>query len=248
MAGSNDFTSSVAQVFQRFHDILQSSLVTGAAHILPFLVTALVVGMALDFIIQLLQPVGAIIQTFWSNTHSPPFIGGILVSATFSIIFVVGILIETTNREQTIERLHSLIGAIPGIGSIYLIFRRMSESLFQNDMKSFRDVKLVEYPNEGTYTFGFVTDHSPPKIPDVVPYEDVQTLFMPLAPNPVLGGRVIYVPKEYLYEIDMTVEEAIRTLITSGVVTETHSPSAERSLEQQQTADQSPRNQQNTEQ
>lgn len=225
------------QMSKAIRNLFYESLVTGIAHVLPLLATVIILVTIIDFIIQLLQPVGILVRTFWLGTVSHITIEATLLALFLIATLFLGLLIEIATLERSTNKLHSLIGAIPGVGSVYLIFRRMSESLFQSDTKSFREVKLVEYPNEGTYSFGFVTDYSPNKVRAAVEYEDMQTLFMPLAPNPVLGGRVIYVPTDYIYDIDMTVEEAIRTLVTSGVVTQT-----QKELTDQSSTDEKTRN------
>jgi hypothetical protein len=107
--------------------------------------------------------------------------------------------------------------SIPGVGAVYTSFNEMSEILLDSDTDSFQDVKLVEYPVEGSYTVAFKTAESPALIEDEADHDDMVTLFMPMAPNPVMGGFVIHVSREKVVDVDMTVEQGIRSIVTSGV-------------------------------
>jgi uncharacterized membrane protein len=112
---------------------------------------------------------------------------------------------------------HDGVERIPGFGSIYTGFRQMSEVVVQSDVDSFRDVKLVEYPSEGSYTIAFVTADTPGNVEQATGTEDMLTLFMPMAPNPVMGGFVLHVSRDRVVDVDMTVEEGVRSIVTSGV-------------------------------
>jgi len=78
-------------------------------------------------------------------------------------------------------------------------------------------VKLVEYPHEGTYTLGFETTRTPKPIRDAAGDDSMRTLFLPLAPNPVMGGFLAHIPESRIRDVDMTVEEGMRTVVTTGV-------------------------------
>jgi len=89
--------------------------------------------------------------------------------------------------------------------------------MLESDTQSFRDVKLVEFPHEGAYTLGFVTTETPPELAEPAGHADMLTLFLPLAPNPVMGGHLVHMPADRVMDVDMTVEEGIRAIVTSGV-------------------------------
>jgi hypothetical protein len=93
----------------------------------------------------------------------------------------------------------------------------MSEVVVESDADSFQDVKLVEYPTEGSYTLAFVTADTPGTVQQAVGRKGMVTLFMPMAPNPVMGGFVIHVDRDRVFDIDITVEEGIQSIVTSGV-------------------------------
>jgi uncharacterized membrane protein len=85
--------------------------------------------------------------------------------------------------------------------------------------ENFQDIKLVECFEEDIYVLGFKTSDSPATIEESTGHEDMVSMFLPLAPNPVTGGLLTYVPESQIYDIDMTVEEGVRSILTSGVAT-----------------------------
>ena len=116
------------------------------------------------------------------------------------------------------DAFHQAAEAIPGVGQVYGGFREMSETV-ANGEESFRDVKLVEYPHEGSYSMAFVTADAPDHLEDSVDHEEgsMMSLFLPMGPNPVMGGFVIYVARDRVHDIDIGVDEGLQANITSGV-------------------------------
>jgi uncharacterized membrane protein len=94
----------------------------------------------------------------------------------------------------------------------------MSETVADGE-ESFRDVKLVEYPTEGSYTMAFVTADAPVSLEESAGHteEGMMSLFLPMGPNPVMGGFVIYVSRDRVHDIDIGVEEGLQAIVTSGV-------------------------------
>ncbi|MFC7154420.1 DUF502 domain-containing protein [Halomarina halobia] len=195
--------------------------ITGAALTIPLFATLLVFVFALDFLSGLLDPVvaflGYVPETEAENVQ-PLVLKVSTVLAFVAVVFLVGIVAET---HPTGGRLTGAIDRgierIPGVGSLYTGFRQMSEVVVESDVESFRDVKLVEFPTEGSYTLAFVTAETPAHIEETAGYDDMVTLFMPMAPNPVMGGYVLHVSRARVIDVDMTVEEGVQSIVTSGV-------------------------------
>ncbi len=103
-------------------------------------------------------------------------------------------------------------------------FDEMSDLLLDSDTDSFQEVELVEYPNEGSYTVAFKTAETPTVVEDGAAHADMVTLFVPMAPNPVMGGFVIHVSRDRVADVDTTVEQGIRSIVTSGVAIGEESP------------------------
>ncbi|MFB6151403.1 MAG: DUF502 domain-containing protein [Haloarculaceae archaeon] len=198
---------------------LRQILVSGAAITIPAIVTIFVLWFAVNFVLGLVGP-GVIFLTDLLNVGEsvPPVVLELTAVLTLvAIVFVVGFVAEKRSGAGIEEAFDRGMARLPGIGSVYTSFNEMSELILSSDSRSFREVKLVEYPTEGSYALAFVTAEAPGEISAATGHDDLMTLFMPMAPNPVMGGFVIHVSADRVHDVDLTVEEGIQSILTSGV-------------------------------
>ena len=198
-------------------DSLRRWLVAGSALAIPTIVTLFVVTFALNFLANVLTPIVEAVNIVFAETPPAWFIQIVSVLSLIGVVLLMGMITESTSGEQLATGFHAGMEAIPGVGTVYTSFRRMSDVLVESDTDSFQEVKLVEFPHEGAYSIAFVTAESIGAIERAVDEPAMVTLFVPLAPNPVMGGFLTYVPRDRTYDVDMTVEEAVSALVTSGV-------------------------------
>lgn len=189
----------------------------GLLFVIPALVTVGVLLLLFRFVSGFLNPIVPYITDAVGIPQplAEPFV---LFSVIISIL-LLGAAIETIpHGVEAADLFHSAAESIPGVGTVYAGFREMSETV-ANGEESFRDVKLVEYPSEGSYTMAFVTADAPTNLEACAGHEEVGmvSLFLPMGPNPVMGGFVIYVARDQVHDIDLSVEEGIQAIITSGV-------------------------------
>ena len=196
---------------------LKRSFAEGFIVLVPLIITILVLSVGFNFLLGAVSPIASVIESLVGVESLPEIaIQIITLGVMFLIILIVGIGCEAivTVRELT-DIFHALVEKIPGIGTVYNSFRKMSETMSQGE-DSFRDVKLVEYPSDGCYSIAFLTSGNNSTIEDAVGSE-TETLFIPMAPNPFMGGFVVNMSKDRIYEVDMTVKEGIKNVVTSGV-------------------------------
>ena len=198
-------------------DSLRRWLVAGSALAIPTVVTLFVVTFALNFLANVLTPIVEAVNVVFADTPPVWFIQIASLLSLIGVVLLMGMITEATSSERLASGFHTGMEAIPGVGTVYTSFRRMSDVLVESDTDSFQEVKLVEFPHEGAYSIAFVTAESIGAIERAVDESAMVTLFVPLAPNPVMGGFLTYVPHDRIYDIDMTVEEAVSALVTSGV-------------------------------
>ena len=198
-------------------DSLRRWLVAGSALAIPTIVTLFVVTFALNFLANVLTPIVEAVNIVFAETPPAWFIQIVSVLSLIGVVLLMGMITESTSGERLATGFHAGMEAIPGVGTVYTSFRRMSDVLVESDTDSFQEVKLVEFPHEGAYSIAFVTAESIGAIERAVDEPAMVTLFVPLAPNPVMGGFLTYVPRDRTYDVDMTVEEAVSALVTSGV-------------------------------
>lgn len=133
-------------------------------------------------------------------------------------ILVTGLVTRFRFGERAVDYFDGVVESIPGVGAVYTSFRQMGNVLLESDNNSFQEIYLVEFPHDDSYVLGFQTAETLDEIEDTAG-EDMKTLFLPLAPNPMMGGFLAHIPKERVLEVEMTVEEGVRSIATLGIAT-----------------------------
>ncbi|MFB6084284.1 MAG: DUF502 domain-containing protein [Halorientalis sp.] len=201
---------------------LRSALLTGFAVTIPLIVTLLVLGFVVNFLTSTVTPFVGVVNAVFGTEWLPSIvIEAAVLAVALLVILVIGLVAEQSPANGSIERsINQVIARIPGIGSLYRSVDEMSELLLNSDTESFREVKLVEFPDRDSYAVAFVTADTPEVIETATGGDEMTTLYLPMAPNPVMGGHVIHVPNERVFDVDMTVEEGLESIVTSGVAVE----------------------------
>ncbi|MFC6863550.1 DUF502 domain-containing protein [Halomicroarcula sp. GCM10025817] len=204
-------------------EFTRRAFVTGTAVTMPLIVTLIVLGFVVDFVSKQLDPVvGFITSTVGFASASELTLKLAAVLSLVLLVFVIGVATEYRSDASDLGLVfEALVARIPGIGSLYRSLDEMSELLLDSDTDSFREVKLVEFPVEGSYSIAFLTAETPDVVTEAAAEDDMVTLFLPLAPNPVMGGYVLHVIEDRVRDIDITVEEGIQSIVSSGVATGT---------------------------
>lgn len=207
-------------------EYLRRSLVTGTAIVLPVLVTAFVFLLIIDLLSGLLSPLVIPIQQGMGAT-SPlvPQLIAIFV-LVMTILFVGAFTESRVGGDRLKQGLDTTMARIPGIRSIYGPLDQISTMLLEGDTQNFQDVVLVEFPKEGSYSLAFQTSHPPDLIERATDEDDMLTVFMPMGPNPFMGGFILHLSEDEVYQLDLTVEEGISSIVSFGVAVEIdeHSP------------------------
>lgn len=197
---------------------LRQTLLSGLALTLPFFVTVLVLAWMLDAVSNALTPLVTLLVEFGPvDGMATVLVEGIAAALVLGAIFAVGVAAQHGPDTHLGRRIDALMEDVPGVGSIYTSVERMSDVLVEGDTDSFREVKLVEFPREGSYSLAFLTATPVAEIEDAAGREDLVTVFVPLAPNPVMGGHLLNLPRERVHDVDLSVEEGMEAVMTTGL-------------------------------
>lgn len=196
---------------------VQRWLINGIVITIPLVATLLVVLVVLDFILGALSPIITGVTYVWPNEPPVPVIQLVTLLSVVGFFLVIGIIAEHTPGKYISERVHGTMETIPGVSTVYESVRRASKLLLDDETDQFQDVKLVEFPHEGAYMLGFLTAETPPVVEASAGEDEMVTIMVPLAPNPATNGYVMHMPTEKVHEVDLTVEEAFRSIATLGV-------------------------------
>jgi uncharacterized membrane protein len=151
-----------------------------------------------------------------------PGLGALL---TVLIVFVTGLLTRNFIGNYVVRIWEGLLNRIPIVNSIYSSVKQVSDTLFSSSGNAFRKAVLIEYPRRDCWTIGFLTG-----VPggDVVNHlqGDFVSVYVPTTPNPT-SGFFLMVPKADAIELDMSVDAALKYIVSMGVVAPRHLPHRE---------------------
>jgi uncharacterized membrane protein len=145
---------------------------------------------------------------------SIPGLGVVILLATLTII---GFLTANFLGQALIDFGERILARMPLIRSIYSAVKQIFETVLKDQSMAFREVILVEFPRSGMWTLGLVVSRATGEIRDKLP-EDMLTVFVPTAPNPT-SGYLVFMPQADAIKLDMTVEEALKIVVSGGLVT-----------------------------
>lgn len=198
---------------------LRSYLLTGVIVWTPILVTIWV----LQFIVSLLDSSIALLP----DAYQPARLSGINMPG-YGVIFSLLVLLLTgifaTNflGQRMVEWSESFLDKIPLVRSIYNTSKQVMQAVFSNNSTAFRKVVLIEYPRKGAWTLAFQTSDSVPLLGPRAAAENI-SVFVPTTPNPT-GGYLLIIPKSQVKEVSLTVDEALKYIISLGVMQQSQSP------------------------
>lgn len=188
-------------------------LIAGLLIWLPLGVTVLVIKVLVDLMDRtlLLLPPG------WRPDALLGFsIPGLGVLLTFVVLLLTGVLVANFFGRRLLAFWESILARIPLIRSIYSGAKQVAETFFAESGQAFKKVLLVEYPRKGVWSLAFQTSSELEEIQRKTS-KNVVCVFVPTTPNPT-SGFIIMAPVDEVIELDMTVDDALKMVISLGVL------------------------------
>lgn len=192
---------------------MRKYLMAGLLVWLPLGVTVLVI----NFLIETFDQVLILLPSAYRpdellGYHIPGF--GLLMTAV--VILVTGMIVANYLGEKLVGFWEGLLSRIPLVRSIYSAVKQVTEA-FVGSEQSFQKAYLVEYPRRGTWTLAFQTSTKTGEAQIKTGLNSVVNVFVPTTPNPT-SGFFLMVAKNDLVPLDMSVEQALKMIISGGVV------------------------------
>ncbi|MBN1586853.1 MAG: DUF502 domain-containing protein [Candidatus Omnitrophica bacterium] len=198
----------------------QRGFFTGLLVILPVFLTFLI------FKFVVVQLNGLLLEPFVSilgeyRVRIPEFIIVFLKAIIFVLVMagvcLLGLATELLVLKRILRFFEDLFARVPLVGRIYTSIKKISEAfLGQAQGRIFRKAILVEYPRKGIYSIGFVTGEPMGELQEKTP-QDMISIFLPTTPNPT-SGFFLLIKRDEVIDVEMTVEEALRVVISAGAV------------------------------
>ncbi|CAN5351898.1 DUF502 domain-containing protein [soil metagenome] len=143
-------------------------------------------------------------------------IPGLGVVLLFILVLGTGMLVANLFGRRLVAFWESVLNRIPLVRSVYSGAKQVAETMLSDNNESFKRVFLIQYPRRGVWSLCFQTATEIGELQDKTESE-VVCVFVPTTPNPT-SGFIVYAPKEDLRELDMSVDEALKMIISLGVV------------------------------
>ncbi len=193
---------------------LRNYFLTGLAVFAPIGVTAYLVWLFVrsvdGFVSRLIPP------PYNPGDWLPVAVPGIGLLMAILLITAFGAFVTNFVGRQTLALGERLLRRLPVVRGIYGTVKQIAETVMKPSSGTFRSVVLVEYPRPGLWALAFVASEASPKIARAVE-PDMLNIFLPTTPNPT-SGFLLFVPRRHCIFLDMTVEEAIKYVISAGLV------------------------------
>jgi uncharacterized membrane protein len=142
-----------------------------------------------------------------------PGMGALL---TIFIILITGVIATNFFGSKLILLWESMLARVPVVKSIYASVKQVSDTLFSDSGNAFRQAVLIQFPREGTWTIAFITGQPGGDVANHL-QGDFVSVYVPTTPNPT-GGYFIMMPRHQVIVLDMTVDAALKYIISMGVV------------------------------
>lgn len=184
--------------------------VTGLLIWLPLVATVWVLAV-------LVRTLGSLVPAFLSpEALFGVAIPGFELALVLGIILLTGLFCANFIGRAILSRWESLLGRIPLVRSIYNSVKQVSDTVFAPNGQAFRQAVLVQYPRQGLWTIGLLTGAPCDEIADLLT-EDCVSIYVPTTPNPTSGFFLI-VPRTDIQMLGMSVETALKYIVSMGVV------------------------------
>ena len=192
---------------------MKKYLITGLLIWIPLVITLWVLKLVVDVLDQTLLLLPPEFRTEnWLGLHVP----GMGAVMTLVIVFLTGLFATNLLGARLVQWWHLIVHRIPVVNSIYSSVKQISDTLFSSSGQAFRKALLVRWPHDGMWTIAFLTGVPGGDLANHLK-GDYISVYVPTTPNPT-GGYFVVVARKDVIELDMSVDEALKYIISMGVV------------------------------
>jgi len=192
---------------------LRNYFISGLLFWVPLALTVIVIKFFLELINNLV-PKKYLPEAIFNLDTTIPGSGIILI---LIVILITGVLVTNILGRKLVALWEKVLNKIPGFRNVYNVLKKVSDTVFNTSTESFRKAFLIQYPSKGIWVIAFQSGDYKGEAESIIG-EEIMNLFVPTTPNPTSGFFVMMAKKD-AFELDMSVEEAFKLVISAGVVT-----------------------------
>lgn len=197
--------------------------ITGLLIWIPLVITIWVIAL-------LISTLESFVPTFLSSQSLFGYrIPGFQVVLVVAVVLLTGLLGANFIGRAMVDRWEQLLGRIPLVRSIYNSVKQVSDTVLSSSGQAFREAVLVQYPRQGSWTIAFLTGVPSGEVADRLG-DDYVSVYVPTTPNPT-SGFFLMMPRQDVHVLDMSVDAALKYIVSMGVVAPVSVKTAETGLE-----------------
>lgn len=202
----------------RLQQDLKNDLIAGLLVVIPLATTIWLSTIVSRFVLAFLTSIPKQFNPFITLNPLLQDLINLALGLTVPLlgILLIGLMARNIVGRWLLEFGEGTLTRIPLAGSVYKTLKQLLETVLRDNSTRFRRVVLVEYPREGLFSVGFVTGEVGPSLQSDLD-QPLLSVFIPTAPNPTTGWYTL-VPEGSVRELNISVEEAFRTIISAGIV------------------------------
>ena len=202
----------------RLQQDLKNDLIAGLLVVIPLATTIWLSTIVSRFVLSLLTSIPKQLNPFITLNPLLQDLINLVLGLTVPLlgILLIGLMARNIVGRWLLEFGEGTLSRIPLAGSVYKTLKQLLETFLRDNSTRFRRVVLVEYPREGLFSVGFVTGLVGPSLQPELD-QPLLSVFIPTAPNPTTGWYTL-VPESSVRDLNISVEDAFRTIISAGIV------------------------------
>jgi uncharacterized membrane protein len=208
----------LARLWKHIREAVRRYFIAGLLAFAPLGITFWAIFWIIQRLDNLLLPrvLELLLPGLETSPDLPPLVGALF---TFLVILLSGVIVRHFFGSELVRVGERLLSRVPIARSIYHGVKQLFEAVVASNSKSsgFNRVVIVEYPRKGVYALAFTTGRTRGPVEAAIPEQDLINCFVPTTPNPTSGFYLV-VPESDLYEVDLSVENAFKLIMSAGLV------------------------------
>ena len=192
---------------------IKNYFLTGLLATIPITLTIYILGIFINIMdkgLKYLPP------KFHPDTYLPFHIPGLGLIITVILILIIGVITQSFFGRKLVSLGEWIVSKIPLVRNIYIGIKQLVAAIFVENSKAFKRVVMVEYPRKDLWVIAFLTGVTEGEV-QAKTNKEVVNVFIPTTPNPT-SGFYLLVPKKDIINLDMTVEDAFKLIVSGGIV------------------------------
>ena len=198
-----------------FGQRLRAYFLTGILITAPLFITGYLAWLFIGFVDAKVTPL--LPEQYNPESYLPFGVPGLGLITLFIFLTIVGAVTAGFFGKLWLRFTERLLNRMPIVRNIYSAVKQILETVLAQQSNAFREAVLVEYPRRGLWAIAFITGRTEGEVQNVTEEECIN-IFLPTTPNPT-SGFLLFVPKKDLISLSMSTEEAIKMVISGGIIT-----------------------------